>query len=453
MDYTQLLRSQQTFFASHKTKDIAFRKAQLRQLKSTLIAYESKLYEAIAIDFGKSAFETFLTELALVYRELDFFIKNLDRISRPKKVRTGLSLQPGKSYIYNDPLGVVLIIGAWNYPYYLTLSPLINAIAAGNTCILKPSELAKQSSHILSKLIGSHFPTEYIAVVEGGVPETTALLELRVDKIFFTGSPAVGKIVYKAAARNLIPVTLELGGKSPAMVTESADLGMAAKRLVWGKFLNAGQTCIAPDYLLVAESVKSQLLELINAQLDKIRYEQGSNHYVRMINQKHFERVLALLDPEKITYGGQFDPATRHIAPTVMDQVTYQDPIMQEEIFGPILPVLSYQHFDEALHQLNTKEKPLAAYLFTKDKNEEKQFLNTVTFGGGCINDVIMHVSSERMPFGGVGNSGIGNYHGVFGFQTFSHQKSILKKSLWGEPNWKYPPYTAKKMKWIKRFI
>lgn len=453
MNYDQLLQSQKTYFGTHKTKDVLFRKDQLRKLKTVLLANESMLYEAIHHDFGKSPFETFLTELALVHRELDFFIKNLEKISRPKKVRTGLSLQPGKSYIYNEPLGVTLIIGAWNYPYYLTLSPLINAIAAGNTCILKPSELAEQSSQALKKLIAAHFPEEYIAVVEGGTPETTALLELRVNKVFFTGSPRVGKIVYEAAARQLIPVTLELGGKSPVIVTESADLKVAAKRLIWGKFLNAGQTCIAPDYLLVAEPVKAKLLELIKVELDETPYKQASNHYVRIINDKHFERVVALMNADKVCYGGEFDPLTRYIAPTIMDQVTYEDPIMQEEIFGPILPVLSYQRFDEVLQQLNSGEKPLAAYLFSKDKNEEKQFLNTVSFGGGCINDVIMHVSSDRMPFGGVGNSGIGNYHGIFGFQTFSHQKSILKKSIWGEPNWKYPPYTSNKMKWIKRFI
>ena len=453
MDFNKIFQSQKELFNSHHTKDVAFRKGTLKKLKKIIKDNENRLYEAIYKDFRKSAFDTFLNELSLVYNELDFFLTNLDRLAQPKRVKTTLSLQPGKSHIYYDPLGVTLVIGAWNYPYLLTLIPLISSIAAGNTCMVKPSELPENTMHVLSELINSNFFFNYIYVVEGGITETTELLKLRYDKIFFTGSPKVGKIVYEAAAKNLVPVVLELGGKSPAIVTRTANLEVAAKRLIWGKFLNGGQTCIAPDYLLVEESVKPELLQLMKEKLKEINYSDGAEHYTSIINKRNFDRILGLVDKSQIVYGGASNEKTLYIEPTILDNVSWEDAVMQEEIFGPVFPVLSFTNYDEILQKIIEGEKPLAAYLFTKNKEEKDKLLKLVSFGGGCINDTLMHITSDYLPFGGIGNSGIGNYHGEFGFLSFSHQKSVVEKTNWGEPNWKYPPYTDKKMKRLKKIL
>ncbi len=453
MDFNSIFQSQKVFFNTHKTKGIAFRKETLIKLKSILKNNEQELYDAIYKDFRKSKFDTFLTELNLIYNEIDFFLKNLNTISKPKKVKTAISLQPGKSFIYSEPLGVTMVIGAWNYPYQLTLLPLVTAIAAGNTCIVKPSELPVNTMHLIAKLINTNFSSNYLFVVEGGVPETTELLKLKFDKIFFTGSPMVGKIVYEAAAKNLVPVTLELGGKSPAIVTKTADLEVAAKRLIWGKFLNGGQTCIAPDYLLVEASVKPKLIEIIKSKLDKIQYTDGAEHYVSIINKRNYDRILRLIDNDKIVYGGKHNDETLYIEPTILDNVSWEDAVMQEEIFGPVLPIISYNNYDEILQKIIDGEKPLAAYLFTKNQEEKDKFLNYVSFGGGCINDTLMQITNDYLPFGGIGNSGIGNYHGEFGFNTFSHQKSIIEKVNWGEPDWKYPPYSDKKMSYLKKVM
>lgn len=307
--------------------------------------------------------------------------------------------------------------------------------------------------NFLAELINTNFPSDYLYVVKGGIPETTEILKLRYDKIFFTGSAKVGKVVYKAAAKNLVPVTLELGGKSPAVVTKSADLEVAAKRIVWGKFLNGGQTCIAPDYMLVEESVKPKLLQLIKEKLDETGYSDGAEHYVSIINKRNYDRILGLIDKSKICYGGNHNDNSLYIEPTIMDNVRWEDAAMQEEIFGPVLPVISFTNFETVIEKIIDGEKPLAAYLFTRNNEKKEKFLNLVSFGGGCINDTLMHITSEYLPFGGVGNSGIGHYHGEFGFKTFSHQKSVVKKANWGEPDWKYPPYSDKKMKWLKRVI
>ncbi len=420
MEFNKIFQAQKEFFNTHKTKEISFRKETLLRLKNILKENENRLYEAIYKDFRKGTFDTFLNELTLIYNELNFFLRSIERLSKPQKVKTTLKLQPGKSYIYNEPLGCTLVIGAWNYPYLLTLIPLISSIAAGNTCIVKPSELPENTMRILAKLINNNFPSNYLYIAEGGIPETAELLKLRFDKIFFTGSPKVGKIIYEAAAKNLVPVTLELGGKSPAIITESANLEVAAKRLIWGKFLNGGQTCIAPDYLFVEESVKSKLLQLIKEKLDKISYTDGAEHYVSIINKRNYDRILRLVDKAKIYYGGKHNGETLYIEPTIMDNVTWEDDVMQEEVFGPVLPVLSYSNYDGMLQKIIEEEKPLAAYLFTNNNNEKEKFLQLVSFGGGCINDTLMHFTSNHLPFGGVGNSGIGNYHGAFGFQTFS---------------------------------
>lgn len=453
MDFDKIFQLQKAFFNTHHTKDITFRKETLKKLKTILKKNENRMYDAIYKDFRKGRFDTFLTELNLIYNEIDFFLKNLDKLSKPKKVKTPLNLQPGNSHIYYDALGVTLVIGAWNYPLQLTLLPMVTAIAAGNTCVLKPSELPENTMNLLEELINHNFPSNYLYVVAGGIPETTELLKLRWDKIFFTGSPKVGKIVYEAAAKNLIPVVLELGGKSPAIVTKTADLKVAAKRLVWGKFINGGQTCIAPDYLLVEESVKPKLLQLIKEKLEEFNYSDGAEHFTSIINKRNFERVSSLIDKDKIFYGGKTNEEILYIEPTVLDNVTWDDAVMQEEIFGPVFPVIGYTDYDEILQKIIEGEKPLAAYLFTKNEEEKTRLLHLVSFGGGVINDTLMHITNHYLPFGGIGNSGIGSYHGEYGFLAFSHQKSVIDKATWGEPDLKYPPYTDKKMHWIKKVM
>lgn len=453
MDYNALFQSQKNFFETHRSKNIDFRKEQLTKLKTILKANEHLLYEAVYADFKKSKFDTFLNELSQIYREIDFFVKNLPKLSKRQKVVASVTILPGKSYIQPEPLGVTLVIGAWNYPFYLSLMPVVSALAAGNTCILKPSELAAHSASTIATLLNTNFPAEYLYVVEGGIPETTALLQLRWNKIFFTGSPQVGKIVYEAAAKNLIPVTLELGGKSPTIVTPSANLDVAAKRILWGKFLNAGQTCIAPDYVVVHSSIKDQFVKSLCATLEESAYLDGSAHYTAIIQQKHFDRLIALMEGCTVVLGGQYNAQTRYIQPTILDQVKWEDRIMQEEIFGPLLPLLTYDNYDDLLHIIRGREKPLAAYLFSDDEAEKSKFREHLSFGGGCINDVLMHIVPNNLPFGGVGNSGIGSYHGAYGFAAFSHQKPIVEKATWGEPNWKYPPYDTKKLSWMKRIL
>ena len=453
MDYFSIFNSQCDFYKSHQTKDISFRKENLIKLQKILKSNEERLYQAIYIDFRKSKFDTYVNELSIIYAEIKYFLKNIERLSKPQKVKTNLANVPGKSYIYKEPLGCALVIGAWNYPYQLTLAPIVSAIAAGNTCMIKPSELPENTMRLMAELINNNFPSNYLYVVEGGIPETTEILKYPFDKIFFTGSPKVGKIVSQAASKNLTPVTLELGGKSPTIVTKSADLDVAAKRIVWGKFLNGGQTCIAPDYVLVEESIQDEFLKRIKKQLEEANYEDGAEHYVSIINKRNFDRILGLIEQEKIFYGGKTNEATLYIQPTVLLNVGWEDAVMQEEIFGPVLPVLSFNNLQKTLGRINKLDKPLAAYLFTNIKAEKELFLQNISFGGGCVNDTIMHIANGNLPFGGVGNSGIGNYHGEFGFNCFSHQKSVIKKEVWGEPNLKYPPYTEKKLNWLKRLM
>jgi len=441
------------FFNTQKTKDIRFRKIYLEKIRDVILNNEALLYQAIEDDFGKSKFDTFTTEISFVLKDIDYYLKNLNSLARPKKVRTNLANQWGSSKIYSDPLGCTLVIGAWNYPYQLSLSPMVTAIAAGNTCIIKPSEVAENTMKAMAKIINENFPPEYIHVLEGGVEETTEILKLKFDKIFFTGSTKVGKIVYEAAAKNLTPVTLELGGKSPAIVTSTADFDVAAKRIIWGKFLNGGQTCVAPDYILVDEKVKDSFLDALKSYIQKFDYRSDSPHYTKIINARNFDRLVKMINPEKVFFGGNYEAEKRFIEPTIMHNISWEDAAMQEEIFGPILPVLTFNNFNEALMMINEHEKPLSAYLFTDNSDEKESFVNKISFGGGCINDVIMHLSNDNLPFGGVGNSGIGSYHGKYGFQTFSHQKSVLDRATWGEPDLKYPPYTEDKMKWIKRLL
>ncbi|REC59770.1 aldehyde dehydrogenase [Chryseobacterium pennae] len=453
MEIEQILQSQRDFFKTQQTKSLAFRKMYLEKLRNLIISNENIFYEAIYKDFGKSKFDTFTTEISFILNDIEYYLKNLKSLAKPQKVSTNLVNQLGKSKIHSEPFGNILVIGAWNYPYQLSLSPVIAAIAAGNCCILKPSEIAENTMKSMSMIINENFPPEYLYVYEGGIDETTELLKLKFDKIFFTGSTKVGKIVYKAAAEHLTPVVLELGGKSPAIITKNANLEIAAKRIVWGKFLNAGQTCVAPDYLLVEESIQEQFLEMLRKYIQQFKYGPDSEQYTMIINTGNFQRLINLIDKEKIYFGGNYDEEKLYIEPTILHHIDGNDQIMQEEIFGPLLPVISFKNYNTALNAILEMKKPLAAYLFTNNTEEKENFTQKLSFGGGCINDVVMHLSNDHLPFGGVGSSGIGNYHGKFGFETFSHQKAVLEKATWGEPNIKYPPYSEKKLSWIKRFL
>ncbi|WP_343604182.1 aldehyde dehydrogenase family protein [Fluviicola sp.] len=449
----ELIDQQRTFFNSNRTKNTDFRIEQLQRLKKLLLDNQNRLNEAIYADFKKSPFETFTNEFGLVFLDIDEACKKLKRWSKRKRVRTNWVNFPAKSYIIPEPLGVSLVIGAWNYPYQLSFAPAIAAIAAGNTVILKPSELPSHTSRIMAELINQQFDASFFHVVEGGISETTELLEQRFDKIFFTGSPNVGRIVYQAAAKHLTPVTLELGGKSPAIFTEDADLKMGIKRLIWAKFLNSGQTCIAPDYILVPKSLKEQFLAQAKEEIIQAKYAVENGNYIQIINDRNVQRLKKLIDPGKVYFGGQINEAERIIEPTVLHNVTFDDPVMQEEIFGPLLPVLVYNSLDEAVTAIKNREKPLSCYIFTKDSGLKSKLLNELSFGGGAVNEAVMHISNSRLPFGGVGESGTGSYHGEAGFRAFSHYKSVLEKANWLETKLKYSPYSEGKLKWIKRLM
>lgn len=448
-----VFQNQKIFFNSNATKSISFRKQQLKKLKEVLKANEDSFFEAIYLDFKKSKFETYTTELSLLYSEINTALSKLSSWSKKQKVRSNLANFPAQSYIVPEPLGTVLIIGAWNYPFQLSIAPAIAALAAGNTVILKPSEIAVHSSAIMAKIINESFHASVFFVQEGGVPETTSLLELPFDKIFFTGSTKVGKIVYEAAAKNLVPITLELGGKSPTFVCQDADLKMTAKRMVWAKFLNAGQTCIAPDYVLVDETVKESFLKAVVKEVEQADYALANGNYVQIINDNHLQRLEKLIDRNKLYFGGKIDASERVIYPTILDNCSFEDMVMQEEIFGPILPVISYSNLDVAIAKVKEREKPLSCYIFTNSSDIKNKIQSEVSFGGGAINDAIMHISNDKLPFGGVGASGMGSYHGKFGFDTFSHFKGILNKPTWLEFNFKYAPYTDWKQKIIKMLL
>jgi len=448
-----LIQAHRQFFNANKTKDVAFRIQQLKKFYSVIRANEAFLMKAIDDDFKKSQFDTFTNELALLYCDIKDAIKNVKKWAAPKKVRTNLINLPSKSYILPEPLGVSLVIGAWNYPYQLSLVPAVASLAAGNTVVLKPSELPVHTSKAMAKIINDSFDPHYFTVVEGGVPETTALLNEKFDKIFFTGSVSVGKIVYQAAARHLTPVTLELGGKSPAIVTENCNMAISVKRLIWAKYLNAGQTCIAPDYVFVHEKVKDQFLELAKKEIKESEFSFSNGNYVQIINNRNMSRLIDLMEPSKVYWGGNYHTENRLIEPTIMTDISFSDKVMQEEIFGPILPVLTYQNIDTIIAEIKSRPKPLACYVFTNDHHIKTKILNELSFGGGGINDAIMHITNSNMAFGGVGESGIGAYHGEAGFKIFTHYKSILDKPSWFEPTLKYHPHTDNKLKWIKRLM
>ena len=452
MDIPKIVNQQKRFFNSNSTKEVTLRIDTLKKLKLILKENEEKLYTAIYTDFKKSKFETYLTELSLIYNELNNAIRNLKKWSKQKRVRTNLANFPAKSYIIPEPLGSVLVISAWNYPYQIALIPTISAISAGNTVVIKPSEIPNNTSKILSELINTNFDENHLTVIEGGVETTTELLHQKWDKIFFTGSTPIGKIVYKAAAENLTPVTLELGGKSPTFVLADCNIKITAKRIVWAKFLNAGQTCIAPDYLLVEKSIESELLEAIKKEIQKFYplSENINENYVQIVNKQNFNRLKQLIPTDKIYHGGGTNKENRLIQPTILHNINFEDSIMKNEIFGPILPVISFENLENVISKIKESEKPLSLYIYSKNKKIIKKIIKEISFGGGSINESLVHLSNPNLPFGGVGASGIGSYHSKAGFDTFTHYKSILHKTSWIEPNIKYTPFTKIKIKILK---
>lgn len=454
-NYNIDIEAQRTFFNTNITKDVNFRITQLKKLESVLRANQSLMDEAIYKDFKKGSFENYATELSLIYHEIENYIKNIKQWSRRIRVKTDLANIPAKSYIIPEPLGVALVIGAWNYPYQLSLLPMVAAIAAGNTAIIKPSELSLNSSHAMAKIINDNFDANFIKVIEGGVEETTSLLKEKFDKIFYTGSTNVGKIVMKAAAEHLCPVVLELGGKSPSFVFKDANIKITAKRLVWAKFVNGGQTCVAPDYLFLEKGVKEKLLKEIKKQIVEILGEKpiDSEAFVRIINARHFDRLSLLIDKQKVIFGGKTIAEELYIEPTILDNVSFDDTVMQEEIFGPILPLIEFDNLDWAIKQVKDRPKPLALYIFGKNRNAINKILNEVSFGGGAVNDAVMHLTNSSLPFGGVGDSGTGRYHGKYGFDAFTHYKSVLDKSTLFEPTIKYAPYSIFKLRLLKMLL
>lgn len=443
------------FFSSGKTLDVNFRKQKLKQLKAEIIKNEKEIFKALETDLGKSSTEAYMSEVGLVLSEIDCCIKHLKKWAKPKKVRSPLAQFPSKSYILSEPLGVVLIMSPWNYPFMLTLNPLIGAIGAGNCAIVKPSRYSGATSDVIKKILNNVFSEDYVLVVLGGREQNQMLLDLKVDYIFFTGGVNVGKTVASKAAVNLTPTTLELGGKSPCIIDKSANIKLAAQRVVFGKFLNCGQTCIAPDYILVHESVKDQFIEFAKNEIQAIfgKNPLENNLYGKIINEKHFDRLMGLIDKSKVAFGGNGDRRELKIEPTILNDVSLSDACMGEEIFGPIMPILTYKTLDQAKEIIKTYAKPLALYVFSNDKNFVSDVLNTISYGGGCVNDTIIHIASTKLPFGGVGESGMGHYHGKFSFDTFSHKKSIVKKSVVIDLPIRYQPYTKTKDSLIRKFL
>jgi aldehyde dehydrogenase (NAD+) len=450
LQYQELISAQRIFFNTGQTRDVTFRIATLKKLRQLIELHEAELYKAIYDDFKKSEFETYGSELSFVYHELRVCINKTRRWSRPRRVFTNLLNIPAKSYIIPEPLGVSLVIGAWNYPYMLSLVPLVSAIAAGNTAIIKPSEIPAKTSRVMANLINDNFPADYLHVVEGGVPETTALLDEKFDKIFFTGSTSVGRIIAQAAAKHLTSVTLELGGKSPTIVTRDTNVKNAARRITWGKFFNSGQSCVAPDYVLIDASIKDEFLNHCVEYIHQFRYAFKNENYVQIINDKNFNRLIGLIEPSKVYFGGESDASERYIAPTIMHNVTFDDKVMEDEIFGPIMPVITYTDLAATVNELKLKPKPLSFYLFTNDPEVRRQVLIDLSFGGGSVNDTMMHLANPHLPFGGIGDSGMGSYHGHRGFEAFSHYKGIHQKPVGWEPALKYPPYSKKKLRMLK---
>ncbi|MBC5786175.1 aldehyde dehydrogenase [Ramlibacter sp. USB13] len=440
---SELLQAQRAFFRSGATRPVAFRRDALVRLRAALVGAEAEVLAALQADLGRPPAEAYASEVGFVLGEIDFALRHLARWARPRKERTPPLLFPATSWIHPEPYGCTLIVGPWNYPVQLLLVPLLGAIAAGNCAVLKPSELAPRTAEVLARVVATAFPPGHVAVVQGGVDAVQELLAQRFDSIFFTGGARVGRIVMQAAARFLTPVTLELGGKSPCIVDASADLDVAARRIAWGKFMNAGQTCVAPDFVLVHASVRAQLVERLAATVRAFYGDapRGSPDFGRIVNTAHFDRLAALLGRGRAAVGGDSDRAERYIAPTVLDGVEWTDPVMQDEIFGPILPVLEFATLDAAIARVQAMERPLALYVFAGERAVQDRVLRELPSGGACVNDTVAQLLNPRLPFGGVGDSGLGGYHGRHSFETFSHMRSVVRRGTWFDLAAKYPPY------------
>lgn len=442
-DVDKMIESQRKFFQSSATLSVDFRIEMLKKLYGAVKKYETEIGNALKADLGKSDFEGFMCETGLALCEISYMIKHTRKFAKEKKVSTPLAQFAAKSYKKPSPYGTVLIMSPWNYPFLLTIDPIADAIAAGNTVVVKPSAYSPATSAIIEKIITECFSSEYIAVISGGRKENAALLEKKFDFIFFTGSQNVGKEVLRHAAEHLTPVVLELGGKSPCIVDDTAKIKLATKRIVFGKYLNCGQTCVAPDYILCQRSVKEEFIKEIITQI-KVQYGENplkNPDYGKIINEKHFERISGLLDAQKVIFGGNTDASEQKIAPTVMDNVNWNDAVMKEEIFGPIMPILTFENFDDVYAVLKDKPKPLALYLFSENKKHIREITEKCSYGGGCINDCVIHLATSEMGFGGVGESGMGSYHGKDGFDAFSHTKSIVDKKTWMDLPMRYQPY------------
>ena len=451
----EIIRKQRNYFYTGATLNIDFRITALKKLQTSIQSHQEQINAALKSDLGKSSFESYMCESGLVLSEITYMLKHIRSLSREKTVHTPLAQFHSRSYMKPSPYGVTLIMSPWNYPFLLTFDPLVDAIAAGNTAVLKPSAYSPATSNIICEIVRECFPEEYVAVVMGGRQENSCLLQEHFDYIFFTGSQAVGKEVMRHASEHLTPVTLELGGKSPCIVDKSANIKLSAKRIVFGKYLNCGQTCVAPDYIYCHREVKDELLKQIQKQIRKQfgKSPLDNKNYGKIINEKHFERILGLIAKEKIICGGESDSSTLRIAPTVLTDVSWDDPVMGEEIFGPLLPVLTYSSLDEAIRTVESHPHPLALYFFSEDKKAQKKVLDLCHFGGGCINDTIIHLATSAMPFGGVGESGMGGYHGMEGFKTFSHTRSIVDKKTWMDLPIRYQEYVGWKEKLLRMFL
>ncbi len=439
----KILEKQQEFFKSGKTLDLNFRLDYLKKLRAVIKEKEVEIAKALKEDLGKSHTEAYMCEIGLAVSEITYFLKNLKKFAKDRVVPTPITNFHSKSIIKSVPWGNVLIISPWNYPFLLSIESLVDALAAGNTVVLKPSAYSPATSNIIKEIVEEVFPKEYVAIVTGGREENKTLLSMNFDYIFFTGSQNVGKEVLRNAAENLIPVTLELGGKSPCIVDETANIALAAKRIVFGKYLNCGQTCVAPDYIYCHSSVKDKFVAEVKKQ---IKLQFGENpienvNYGKIINKKHFERLIGLIDNNKLVVGGNTIEESLKIAPTVMENISWDDKIMQEEIFGPIMPILTFESIDSVIEIVESKPHPLALYVFSSNKKNIKKVIEKCRYGGGCVNDVVLHLATPELPFGGCGASGMGAYHGKFGFDTFSHQKSILDKKTWFDLPMRYQPY------------
>ena len=451
----ELVKKQRAYFYSNKTLNIEGRILALKKLKTCIQHHEAEIAVALKADLGKSSFESYMCETGLVLSEISYMLKHIRKFSRENCVHTPLAQFHSRSFRKPGPYGVVLVMSPWNYPFLLSLDPLVDAIAAGNTVILKPSAYSPNTSSLIEKMIRECFSPEMVAVVTGGRAENTSLLEEHFDYIFFTGSQNVGREVMKKASAHLTPVTLELGGKSPCIVDKSADLKLAAKRIVFGKYLNCGQTCVAPDYICCHSSVKDAFLQEVKKQIQlQFGLKPLSNSdYGKIINEKHFNRISSLIEKSKVVFGGEISPKTLQIAPTVMDHVTFEDKVMQEEIFGPVMPILTYDSLDKLIIKINSMPHPLALYFFTRDKMAARKVISQCQFGGGCVNDTIIHLATSEMPFGGFGESGMGGYHGREGFRTFSHYKSIVDKKTWLDLPMRYQPYKKINDKLVHLFL